>query len=72
MAVKQKRKDEYTTIRLPKELMDEAKKLVGVRGFKSSSEVAEKALREYLDEYFLIERQCAELQIVLNEQKSPK
>lgn len=50
-------------------LMDEAKKLVGVRGFKSSSEIAEKALSEYLDEYFLIERQCAELQIVLNEKK---
>lgn len=71
MSIEGKRKNKYGTTRLPKELLDEAKKLIGVRGFKSSSEVVEKALREYLDEYFLIERQCAELQIVLSEQKRP-
>jgi Arc/MetJ-type ribon-helix-helix transcriptional regulator len=52
MAIEEKRKDGYTTIRLPKELMDEVKKLVGVRGFRSSSEVVKQALREYLDECY--------------------
>ncbi len=52
MAIEEKRKDEYTTIRLPKELMDEVRKLVGVRGFRSSSEVVKQALREYLDECY--------------------
>ncbi len=52
MAIEEKGKDEYTTIRLPKELMDEVRKLVGVRGFRSSSEVVKQALREYLDECY--------------------
>jgi Arc/MetJ-type ribon-helix-helix transcriptional regulator len=52
MAIEEKSKDEYTTIRLPKELMDEVRKLVGVRGFRSSSEVVKQALREYLDECY--------------------
>ncbi len=52
MAIEEKRKDEYTTIRLPKELMVEVKKLVGIRGFRSSSEVVKQALREYLDECY--------------------
>ena len=50
MAVEEKRKDNYSTIRLPKTLMDEVKKLKGVRGFTSSAEVVKQALREYLDE----------------------
>ena len=50
MTIEEKRKDEYTTIRLPKELIDEVKKLIGIRGFRSSSEVVKQALREYLDE----------------------
>jgi Arc/MetJ-type ribon-helix-helix transcriptional regulator len=52
MAIEEKSKDEYTTVRLPKELMDEVKKLVGIRGFRSSSEVVKQALREYLDEFY--------------------
>ena len=52
MAIKEKRKDEYTTVRLPKELMDEVRKLVGIRGFRSSAEVVKQALREYLDECY--------------------
>jgi Arc/MetJ-type ribon-helix-helix transcriptional regulator len=52
MAIEEKSKDEYTTVRLPKELMDEVKKLVGIRGFRSSSEVVKQALREYLDECY--------------------
>jgi len=49
MVIEENRKDEYTTVRLPKELMDEVRKLVGVPGFRSSSEVVKQALREYLD-----------------------
>jgi Arc/MetJ-type ribon-helix-helix transcriptional regulator len=52
MAIEEKRKDEYTTVRLPKELMDEVRKLVGIRGFRSSSEVVKQALWEYLDECY--------------------
>jgi Arc/MetJ-type ribon-helix-helix transcriptional regulator len=52
MAIEEKRKDNYSTVRLPKTLMDEVKKLVGVRGFTSSAEVVKQALREYLDECY--------------------
>jgi Arc/MetJ-type ribon-helix-helix transcriptional regulator len=52
MAIEEKRKDKYSTVRLPKTLMDEVKKLVGVRGFTSSAEVVKQALREYLDECY--------------------
>ena len=55
MAIDEKRKDEYveyTTIQLPKELVDEARKLIGVRGFKSTREIIKQALREYLDECY--------------------
>jgi Arc/MetJ-type ribon-helix-helix transcriptional regulator len=52
MVIEEKRKDEYSTVRLPKTLMDEVRKLVGVRGFTSSAEVVKQALREYLDECY--------------------
>jgi Arc/MetJ-type ribon-helix-helix transcriptional regulator len=52
MVIEEKRKDNYSTVRLPKTLMDEVKKLVGVRGFTSSAEVVKQALREYLDECY--------------------
>jgi Arc/MetJ-type ribon-helix-helix transcriptional regulator len=53
MAMKdEKRKDNYAGVRLPKSLMDEVKKLVGVRGFTSEAEVVKQALREYLDECY--------------------
>jgi Arc/MetJ-type ribon-helix-helix transcriptional regulator len=43
--------DEYATVRVPKDLMEETKKLVGTRGFRSKAEVVKQALREYLDDH---------------------
>jgi Arc/MetJ-type ribon-helix-helix transcriptional regulator len=47
----EKRKDNYGGVRLPKSILDEAKKLIG-RGFTSEAEVVKQALREYLDECY--------------------
>lgn len=45
--------NEYVTIRLPKELMDEIDNLMrnGKLGFKSRAEVAKEAIRRLLQEY---------------------
>jgi metal-responsive CopG/Arc/MetJ family transcriptional regulator len=48
----EKRKDNYGGVRLPKSLLDETKKLIGIRGFTSEAEVIKQALREYLDECY--------------------
>jgi metal-responsive CopG/Arc/MetJ family transcriptional regulator len=42
----------YRCVRLPSNLLDEASKLIGKRGFTSHSEVVKQALREYLDECY--------------------
>lgn len=43
--------NEYTTLRLPTELVDEIDKLVGKHGFTSRAEVAKEAIRKLLQEY---------------------
>ena len=45
--------NEYVTLRLPKELIDEIDKLMenGRLGFKSRAEVAKEAFRKLLQEY---------------------
>jgi Arc/MetJ-type ribon-helix-helix transcriptional regulator len=51
-ATKEKRVDKYATVRLPRQLLDEVRKLIGIRGFTSEAEVIKQALREYLDECY--------------------
>lgn len=43
--------NEYTTLRLPKDLIDEIDKIVGKHGFTSRAEVAKEAIRALLKEY---------------------
>lgn len=44
--------DDYTTVRLPKELMDEIDQIIkrGTRGYKSRSEFIKEAIRKRFDE----------------------
>jgi metal-responsive CopG/Arc/MetJ family transcriptional regulator len=44
--------DGYSTVRLPKSLLDEVDKLKGKRGFTGRSDVIKQAVREYLDECY--------------------
>ena len=43
--------NEYVTIRLPKDLIDQMDKLVGRFGFTSRAEIAKEAIRKLLKEY---------------------
>ena len=45
------KEDDYVTVRIPKELSQEADKLIGKKGFKSKAEIVKVALRELLDNY---------------------
>lgn len=42
---------DYTTIKLPNELVAEIDKLVGKQGFRSRTEVVKEALRRYFERY---------------------
>jgi Arc/MetJ-type ribon-helix-helix transcriptional regulator len=44
--------DDYTTVRLPKELMDEIDRIIkrGIRGYKSRSEFIKEAIRKRFEE----------------------
>ena len=48
--------DEYTTVRLPKELMDEVDQIIkrGVKGYKSRAELIKEAIRDKLRTFPLI------------------
>jgi Arc/MetJ-type ribon-helix-helix transcriptional regulator len=43
--------DDYTTIRIPNDLVKEMDTLIGVRGFKSRAEIVKEAVREILAKY---------------------
>lgn len=43
--------EEYTTVRIPKELSDEIDNLIGKYGFRSRSEVVKEAIRRLLEHY---------------------
>jgi Arc/MetJ-type ribon-helix-helix transcriptional regulator len=43
--------NEYTTLKLPTELVDEVDQLVGKHGFTSRAEVAKEAIRKLLQQY---------------------
>jgi len=43
--------NEYITVKLPKELVDQMDKLVGKFGFTSRAEIAKEAIRKLLKEY---------------------
>jgi Arc/MetJ-type ribon-helix-helix transcriptional regulator len=45
------KEDDYITVRIPKELSQEADKLIGKKGFKSKAEIVKEALRKLLDHY---------------------
>ena len=44
--------DEYTTVRLPKEIMDEIDQIIkrGIRGYKSRAEFIKEAIRKRFEE----------------------
>lgn len=44
-------KDEYTTIRIPKELSKELDGLIGTHGFRSKAEIVKESLRHLLLQY---------------------
>jgi len=45
------KEDDYVTVGIPKDLSEEADKLIGKKGFKSKAEIVKVALRELLDNY---------------------
>jgi len=45
------KEDDYVTVRIPKELSEEADKLIGKKGFRSKAEIVKEALRELIDHY---------------------
>ena len=45
------KEDDYVTVRIPKELSQEADKLIGKKGFKNKAEIVSEALKELLDQY---------------------
>jgi Arc/MetJ-type ribon-helix-helix transcriptional regulator len=45
------KEDDYVTVKIPKELSEEADKLIGKKGFRSKAEIVQEALRELLDHY---------------------
>ena len=46
-----KKEDDYVTVRIPKELSDEADKLIGKKGFRSKAEIVKEALRDLIEHY---------------------
>jgi Arc/MetJ-type ribon-helix-helix transcriptional regulator len=50
-----KKEDDYTTIRIPKELSGEMEKLIGKKGFRSKAEIVKEALRRLLEHYKEVE-----------------
>jgi Arc/MetJ-type ribon-helix-helix transcriptional regulator len=50
-ASKQYSKDEYTTVRLPNDLVIKMDVLIGVHGYKSRGEIVKEAVRNLLKEY---------------------
>lgn len=42
---------EYTTIKLPNELIADLDKLIGKHGFRSRGEIVKEALRDFLKQY---------------------
>ena len=45
------KEEDYVTGRIPKELSEEADKLIGKKGFKNKAEIVSEALKELLDQY---------------------
>jgi len=43
--------NEYTTIKLPNELIAEIDKLIGKHGFRSRGEIVKEAIRAFLKQY---------------------
>ncbi|MCW4044243.1 MAG: ribbon-helix-helix domain-containing protein [Candidatus Bathyarchaeota archaeon] len=43
--------NDYTTIKLPNEMVDEIDKLVGKHGFRSRGEIVKEAIRNFLMRY---------------------
>jgi hypothetical protein len=52
MSSEETNSDEYTTVRLPKEIMDEIDQIIkrGIRGYKSRSEFIKEAIRKRFEE----------------------
>ena len=52
MSSEQTNSDDYTTVRLPKEIMDEIDQIIkrGIRGYKSRSEFIKEAIRKRFEE----------------------
>jgi Arc/MetJ-type ribon-helix-helix transcriptional regulator len=53
---KKPREDEYTTVKVPNDLILDVDRLIGVRGYKSRGEIVKTAIRNFLDEYTQVRR----------------
>ncbi|MEM2506204.1 MAG: ribbon-helix-helix domain-containing protein [Nitrososphaeria archaeon] len=51
MESKPKPGSDHITIKLPKELVEEMDRLIGVKGFRSRGEIAKEAIRQLLNQY---------------------
>ncbi|MCR8488941.1 MAG: ribbon-helix-helix domain-containing protein [Crenarchaeota archaeon] len=51
MEPKPKPGSDHITIKLPKELVEEMDRLIGVKGFRSRGEIAKEAIRQLLNQY---------------------
>ena len=51
MESKPKPGSDHITIKLPKELVEEMDRLIGVKGFRSRGEIAKEAIRQLLSQY---------------------
>jgi Arc/MetJ-type ribon-helix-helix transcriptional regulator len=45
------KEDDYVTLKIPKQLSQEADKLIGKKGFKNKAEIIQEALKQLLDQY---------------------
>ena len=57
MSSEETNSDDYTTVRLPKEIMDEIDQIIkrGTRGYKSRSEFIKEAIRKRLEELNIVQ-----------------
>ena len=55
--IKKPKEGEYTTIKLPNDLITSTDKLIGTHGFKSRGEIVKEALRDLLAHYQKTEQQ---------------
>jgi len=66
------KEDDYSTIRIPKELSAEMDNLIGKLGFRSKAEIVKEAIRRLLNHYQEVERALPRFEKVNNDENGVK